>query len=623
MELSIVIVNYNVKHFLQQCLSSIYACNLDADEYEVWVVDNNSIDGSVDMIRATYPSVNLIANTENYGFGKANNQAIDQATGRYVLLLNPDTVVAEDTFDICIRHLDADKQIGAVGVKMLDGSGEFLPESKRGLPTVWNSFCKLTGLDALFAGTAFFNGYNLRHLDPDHNHQVDVLCGAFMMMRKSMVDSIGAFDEQFFMYAEDIDLSYRIRQAGYTILYTADTQIIHYKGESSKKGSLSYVKIFYEAMILYVQKHYSGVYGTLFVAALKLAIIARGGLTYLRFGIKALLIPALNLVVMTTVGWIIKQAWASWRYGDSTFFENSPINVSIVVAAILTVSTLAVGQAYRLSSSYRRNLVFAAIGAALVLIIYGLLPEAYRSSRAVVTFLSMSAVVVLPVINVIASKILQQQMDSNILIVGDRSNANEISRILSQQPSGTVIDTLQPPVDIGQLSEIIDVMRINEVVFSRLDMSMSQIMQIMSTVGSRVRYRLAGDDLLAVVGSKSRNHQGEIYTVDITIRLGQEDYRKTKWAFDKLLAVVAAILSPICWPLHLLRKSYWSAIWATLVGEMTWVGYANDHGALPDIKPFVTSIVDSEMSALDYAKAYRLSFDILPFLKYIFSISKK
>jgi GT2 family glycosyltransferase len=621
-ELSIVIVNYNVKHFLQQCLSSVFACDLAPDTYEVWVVDNHSIDGSVEMIEATYPQVNLIANKENLGFGRANNQAINQAHGKYILLLNPDTVVAEDTFSTCIRHLDQDPQVGALGAKMLDGSGQILPESKRGLPTVWNSFCKLTGLDALFDQTAFFNGYNLRHLDPDVNHFVDVLCGAFMMMHKSVLEEIGAFDERFFMYAEDIDLSYRIRQAGYKILYAADTQIIHYKGESSKKGSLSYVKIFYEAMILYVQKHYSGVYGSLFVAALKLAIIARGALTFLRFGIKATLAPVLNLITMTVIGWLIKQSWASWRYDDQAFFDTSPINETIVGAALIIVTALALGQAYRPSTSYRRNVVFTMIGAAVVLITYGLLPEAFRSSRAVVTFLSIAAVVVLPLLNVVLSRILHREDDSNILIVGEPKNADEISNLLSKQPNCKVVDSINPSIDIGQLQEVIGVMRINEVVFSRLDMSMSQIMQVMSSVGSRVRYRLAGDDLLAVVGSKSRNHQGEIYTVDITIRLGQEEYRKTKWAFDKLLSIVALLLSPICWPLHRLSGSYWSDVMATIRGDMTWVGYDNPDGSLPTIKPYVTSILIADMSALDYAKAYRLSFDLLPFLKHIFFISK-
>ena len=255
-KLSVVIVNFNVRHFLEQCLQSVIrACN-DIPS-EIFVVDNNSVDGSVARIKAAFPEVILIENHENLGFSKANNQAIRKASGEYILLLNPDTVVEEDTFTKVIRFMDEHPDAGALGVKMIDGKGHFLPESKRALPTPWVSFYKISGLSALFPKSEKFGRYHLGYLDPDQIHQVDVLPGAFMLLRQRTLKKIGLLDETFFMYGEDIDLSFRITQAGYHNYYFPETTIIHYKGESTKKGSINYVKVFYQAMIIFADKHFS------------------------------------------------------------------------------------------------------------------------------------------------------------------------------------------------------------------------------------------------------------------------------------------------------------------------------------------------------------------------------
>ncbi|MCC6685243.1 MAG: glycosyltransferase family 2 protein, partial [Bacteroidia bacterium] len=232
MKLSVIIVNYNVKHFLEQALHSVRkACaGIDA---EVWVVDNRSVDGSVEMVQQKFPEVKLIANRENLGFSKANNQAILQSGGQYVLLLNPDTVVEEDTFNKVIAFMDRTPDAGSVGVKMIDGKGNFLPESKRGLPTPKVAFYKIFGLSKLFPRSHKFGRYHLGYLSENETHAVDVLAGAFMMLRKKALDETGLLDETFFMYGEDIDLSYRITKAGYKNYYFPETTIIHYKGEST------------------------------------------------------------------------------------------------------------------------------------------------------------------------------------------------------------------------------------------------------------------------------------------------------------------------------------------------------------------------------------------------------
>ncbi len=254
-KISIIIVNYNVKYFLEQCLLSIEKSNLPFP-IETFVVDNASSDNSVEYLRERFPEVKYIANKKNYGFSTANNMAIKQAKGDYILLLNPDTVVGENVLVNVANHMDENPKIGACGVKMINGKGEFLVESKRGFPTPWASFCKIFGLSRMFPHTKFFDSYNLGYLDKDEPHQITILSGAFMFMRKEALEKAGLLDETFFMYGEDIDLSYRITQAGFINYYLPET-IIHYKGESTDKGDVRYVRVFYKAMEIFYKKHYS------------------------------------------------------------------------------------------------------------------------------------------------------------------------------------------------------------------------------------------------------------------------------------------------------------------------------------------------------------------------------
>lgn len=254
-KISVVIVNYNVKYFLEQCLLSVYAA-IRGMEAEVIVVDNNSSDGSIEYLRPKFPDVTFLENKENPGFAKANNQAIAQCKGEYVLLLNPDTLIGEENIRTLCFFMDEHTNCGGVGVKMLDGHGVFLPESKRSFPSPWVSFCKVFGLSALFATSRLFARYSLPYLSPDKEHKVDVLAGAFMLLRHEALDTIGLLDESFFMYGEDIDLSYRLTQGGYLNFYVPE-RILHYKGESTRHDDLHYVKTFYGAMHIFYKKHYA------------------------------------------------------------------------------------------------------------------------------------------------------------------------------------------------------------------------------------------------------------------------------------------------------------------------------------------------------------------------------
>jgi GT2 family glycosyltransferase len=223
---------------------------------EVLVIDNNSSDGSRAYLEPKFAGVSFFWLNENMGFAKANNMALKQASGKYILFLNPDTLVGEDCFSSCLGYLNSRESPGALGIRMIDGSGNFLKESKRGFPSLTASFFKLAGLAALFPSSRIFSRYYMAHLSQYENNTVDVLAGAFMMVPKIILDKVGSFDERFFMYGEDVDLSYRIKKGGYTNYYYAASTIIHFKGESTQKHDLAYVSTFYRAMKLFVNKHY-------------------------------------------------------------------------------------------------------------------------------------------------------------------------------------------------------------------------------------------------------------------------------------------------------------------------------------------------------------------------------
>lgn len=256
MQLSVIIVNYNVKYFLEQCLWSVLKASKGIDA-EIFVIDNNSTDGSKEFFEDKFSTVKFIWNKENVGFAKANNDAIKYCNGEHILFLNPDMLLPEDCLEKCLSFIQSAQSPGAVGIRLIDGSGKFLKESKRGFPSPSTSFFKLSGLSAAFPHSKIFAYYYLGNLDEDNTHEIDVLPGAFMLVSKTVLKKVGYFDEQFFMYAEDIDLSYRIQKAGYKNYYLPETTAIHFKGESTKKENLKYVKLFYNAMSIFAKKYYS------------------------------------------------------------------------------------------------------------------------------------------------------------------------------------------------------------------------------------------------------------------------------------------------------------------------------------------------------------------------------
>lgn len=276
--LSVIIVNYNVKYYLEQCLEAVRRASQGL-QIEVIVVDNLSTDGSIPYLRERFPEVTFIENKENVGFARANNQAIRMSAGKYVLLLNPDTIVAEHTLSDFIRFMDSHPEAGGAGAYMLRTDGTFAPESRRGLPTPFVAFCKMSGLAALLPQSRVFGRYYMRYLNENEVNEIEIISGACMLLRREALDKVGLLDEDFFMYGEDIDLSYRILKGGYKN-YFLPTRMLHYKGESTEKSSFRYTYTFYQAMRLFFRKHYAH-YSFLVSLPINVAIWVRSFMAYI------------------------------------------------------------------------------------------------------------------------------------------------------------------------------------------------------------------------------------------------------------------------------------------------------------------------------------------------------
>lgn len=276
--LSVIIVNYNVKYYLEQCLEAVRRASQGL-QIEVIVVDNLSTDGSIPYLRERFPEVTFIENKENVGFARANNQAIRMSAGKYVLLLNPDTIVAEHTLSDFIRFMDSHPEAGGAGAYMLRTDGTFAPESRRGLPTPFVAFCKMSGLAALLPQSRVFGRYYMRYLNENEVNEIEIISGACMMLRREALEKVGLLDEDFFMYGEDIDLSYRILKGGYKN-YFLPTRMLHYKGESTEKSSFRYTYTFYQAMRLFFRKHYAH-YSFLVSLPINVAIWVRSFMAYI------------------------------------------------------------------------------------------------------------------------------------------------------------------------------------------------------------------------------------------------------------------------------------------------------------------------------------------------------
>lgn len=635
-KLSVIIVNYNVKHFIEQCLFSVYkaAENITC---EVFVVDNNSVDGSTTLIKERFPSVNLIENKTNTGFSVANNQAIKLAQGQYILLLNPDTVVQEDTFTKCIEFMDTTPDAGGLGVKMLDGQGNFAPESKRGLPTPKVAFFKMFGFSKLFPKSKKFGKYHLTYLPENEINAVDILSGAFMLMRKSVLDTIGFLDETFFMYGEDIDLSYRITQAGYKNYYFPKTQIIHYKGESTKRSSLNYVVIFYKAMAIFSKKHFSGSHAFWFQFLIHVAIVLKASLALINRFFKSFTIPILDFCLIVFGLFIIKNGYQQHYHLDTHIYSQSMLNIAFPIYALIWVIAIYFNSGYDKPIKLFKIARGIIIGTFIILLGYSLLPENMRFSRAFILFGTLDALVCIIGLRLklhilkIKSYSLHSLKTKRIAIIGEESEFIRVSNLLKQTHVKSSFigfvsaehNGVHNPHYIGsfnQINEIINVHQITEIIFCAKDLSSQFIINNMLTlVSSGVDFKIAPPESLSIIGSNNIDTAGDLYMIDVN-SISKQSNTRNKRLLDVTLSLIILALSPILFFIQERKTHFFTNCIQVLFGFYSWVGYGKIvDKSLPKIKPSVLSPGMIKQSAIDkiqllnlqYAKDYKIEKDIL------------
>jgi GT2 family glycosyltransferase len=566
-KLSVVIVNYNVCYFLEQTLLSVRAAAAALGEpVEVFVVDNNSADQSVAMVRARFPEVILLENKDNPGFSKANNQALRLATGQYQLLLNPDTLVEESTFQRCCAFLDAHPRCGGLGVQMLDGQGQFLPESKRGLPTPAVAFYKVFGLAALLPRSRTFGRYHLGFLDKNEAHEIAVLSGAFMLLRQAALAQVGLLDEDYFMYGEDIDLSYRLTQGGWQNWYFPEVRILHYKGESTKRTSVNYVLVFYRAMVIFARKHFASSRASVFSLLINSAIWLRASLA-LGQRLATTATPVLLDAGLLYAGmYALKVYWETNQKYVRTPYppQYMLVAVPLYVGAWLATTWLSGG--YDRPARTSRVVRGVAVGTVLISAVSNFF-DSWRFSKALIVLGGGWAVAALVGRRLLGHWLrhgnlrLSEASPKTLAIVGSAAESQRVRQLLAQaQVPAKVVGYITPealaptgraPADyLGTLAELPALLRLyglTELVFCGQDLPASQIIDLMASLPARppVAYKILPAGSRYIIGSSRKDAPGDYYALDRSWQLSQPAQRRNKRLLDLTACLVILLLSPV------------------------------------------------------------------------------
>ncbi|MEL6672622.1 MAG: glycosyltransferase [Bacteroidota bacterium] len=608
LDLSVIIVNYNVKHYLDQCILAAERA-LHGLKGEIIVIDNVSQDGSQDFLREKFADrITFIANTENVGFSKGNNQGIAIAKGKYVLLLNPDTLVGEESFQRCFDFMEAHPEAGGLGVRMIDGRGQFLPESKRGLPTPWVSFYKIFGLSKLFPKNRRFGQYHLSYLDAKETHEVQVLSGAYMWMRKELLDEIGYLDETFFMYGEDIDLSYRINLGGKKNYYFAGTRILHYKGESTKKGSLNYVRVFYQAMIIFAKKHFGGGNKKVFIGVINLAVYLRALLAIFSRLIKRIGFPILEwgmvygLMLGITAYWehYVKYIVGGNYYPPLFRFGYLP------VYALIFILFLWIAGAYR--KPYRlRPLLTAPLSAFIAIATVTYMFEGVLNfSRAIVglsaVFTSLLTLTTRGIQNLrgkgsfFFTELKQQRA---VLIVEDADKKQALDLLLGKlsYPSeivGTVSLSQTQPSEtkalvptlgsLPQLKDILSLYQVQEVIFMQDALPATLMLEVMDENSRQaLDFYIIPPQADYLIGPHLIHTSR--YGQDLNLRLKQPSALREKRAFDWIGSSLLLLSFPLLFWRYASAGKALHALTQSWLGQTHLVGYSqNPNQDLPPLK---------------------------------------
>lgn len=603
MQLSVIIVNYNVKYFLEQCLYSVQkACaNIDA---EIIVTDNNSTDGSKEYLEQDFPTVNFIWNKENTGFAKANNLALAKAKGDFIMFLNPDTILSEDSIEKCFDFFTTHANAGAIGIRMVDGSGKFLKESKRAFPSPLTSLFKLSGLARLFPRSKTFARYHLGHLQEKENHEVDVLAGAFMMMPKKILDEIGNFDERFFMYGEDVDLSYRIQKAGYKNYYFAESTIIHFKGESTKRGSLNYVRLFYKAMSLFVKKHYSGSKAGVFTFLIQVAIMIRAFFSAMGKLLNIIGLPILDACIILGSFGLTRILWSNYIRQEINYSPNVLFIAFPFFTALFLITAFYSGL-YDKGYKQMQLIRSTAIAAVVLLSGYALLPESIRFSRGVLITGIMLAFVMMNFMRLLFIKWRYLETSNEdeerrqTIVVANEKDFMIIAEMLQQAGmterilgrAGNESENTSPVLGaVAQIPELVKKYQLKEIIFCENGLSFKEIINAIQNLPVTTRNKFHASGSHSIVGSDSKNSSGDFIAHSKKYKIGMPLQRRNKRMIDIMVSLLFMLAAPVIIFIKKNIAGFYKNVFAVLAAKKTWVGYATGSKDLPVIKtPVITS----------------------------------
>ncbi len=604
-DVSVVIVNYNVRAFLAQALRSIDRASAGLD-VEIFVVDNASADGSVAYVRRHFPHVCVIANEDNVGFGRANNQALRQARGRHVFVLNPDTIVQEDTLRTLVAFLDTHPDAGAVGPSILNPDGTFAPESRRAFPTPEIAFYRISGLSRLFPRSPRFGRYNLTYLSRDEVAEVDALSGSCMMVRRAALErpgphappgateGAGLFDEDFFMYGEDLDWCYRIQQAGWKIFYSPGTQIIHYKGESTKKGELRYVRLFYGAMLLFAQKHFGGAQGGMLLGGgLRLAIMGRAALSVAQrwtLRLAPVVLDLLLCALAVVVAYALSFEGEVRRLASPRFY----LTIGLLFPLLTVCATLALGGYRRLWWLRRAPPALGVTASLLLVAALSFFVKTLAFSR-----LGLGIAYVLAFVLLVGWRALMQarrRSAGRAVFVGPRDEAERLRDQLATHPrppftlAGYVFDRHgRGPVrylgPLRYLRAYVRFERADSVVFSPDALPAYAIFGHMRALSDLpVQFRMMAPDGPYVIGKASID---AVALVEAETILGRGRSPLARRAFEIAAALVLAALHPVA-QVNAARAARGARLYGLtrrwrdlLLGRVALVGYDADAAYQP------------------------------------------
>ena len=561
--ISVIIVNYNVKEYLAQLLLSLERA-LQTISHEIIIVDNHSIDGSVQFLKDKNFKVRIIENDENLGFGRANNQALKICKGKYVVLINPDTVVQEDTFSRMIDFFDNTPDASVATCKIIDPAGNFSVDCRHSIPTPSVALWKVLGLSKLFPKSRIFGQYNMTYLNSDQTYSIPAISGSFMMMKKEVLDQVGLFDEQFFMYCEDIDLCHRITQAGFKIYYFPETQIIHYKGESTKKDNLDYVKTFNKSLYQFFQKYYAPKSIFLFRWLVMIGILLRGAFIYVKSFLKNQFPLLLDILIFNLV--ILGAFIIRLNFGRGFFWEDF-FDQYWVINLIATILFISISYYFEIYPNHRfsiQSIIKANVATFILLATLTFFLKQFAFSRMVVLISFLIAPLIMISWRIIIRRTYRGDkaplgrdlFSKRTAVIGDGKDANELFTKLQTRKSIdydligwiSVKDDSNNATEtkylgaVKNLNDIVRIYHIQQLIFSAHSLSYAEILKTMtSTHRSRVEFKMVPSNLDVIIGKSLIEKLDDYPLVDIDYSIGKGFNRVVKRGIDILLSLPIVI----------------------------------------------------------------------------------